>query len=160
MSIEFKPDGRVGGELMNWWLMLQENKSDRASLRRASSVTEILLLPAFHRSHARFKQYFINESNWEIQLAMLIGVLAHVRQHSDQNLALQMSGKPKPAVSELRFRRLLQTERSDLFITMVRIVRLLGCKVNIYSLANTIYYWGDKVKQDLAFEYYPNAPTK
>ena len=70
-----------------------------------------------------------------------------------------MAGNP-PVVSELRFRRLIQRDRADLYVSMIRVLRMLGNKANLHDVANSVYYWGDKVKRDWAFAYFPNTPEK
>ena len=70
-----------------------------------------------------------------------------------------MAGNP-PIVSELRFRRLIQRDRADLYISMIRVLRMLGNKGNLHDLAKSVYFWGDGVKRRWAFEYFPNTPDK
>jgi CRISPR system Cascade subunit CasB len=78
---------------------------------------------------------------------------------SSETIAKQMAGNP-PVVSELRFRRLIQRDRNDLYPAMIRAIRMLGKQVNIYDLAASTYYWGDQVKRRWAFDYFPNTPEK
>jgi len=158
MNGKFDADKSPGEALQRWWNDLQGNNAARAELRRAKTLTDIMLLPVFHRACQRFKPFFQNEENWEPRLAAILGLLAHVRTITNEKLASQMAGKPKPVVSELRFRRLIQRDRKELYLAMIRILRMLNHKANIYDLANSIYYWGDQVKRDWAFSYFPNTP--
>jgi len=41
---------------------------------------------------------------------------------------------------------------------MIRVIRLLRGEVNIYSLAESTYFWGDDVRKRWAYEYYENIP--
>lgn len=157
---KFDPDKPLGKALKKCWEDLQRNRGDRAELRRAKSVNDIILLPVFQRNCLRFNPFFQNEHHWESRLAAVIGLLAHIRATEEKSLlASQMAGNP-PVISELRFRRLLQRDRKELYVAMVRVLHMLGNKANMYDLANSVYYWGDSVKRDWAFKYFPNTPDK
>lgn len=159
MSITFDAEKPLGEALQKWWTDLQERNGDRAELRRAKTVTDVILLPVFQRACLRFKPYFKYEDNWEARLAAILGLLAQVRFTTEQSLALQMAGNPPP-VSELRFRRLIQRDRTDLYVSMIRVLRMLGNKANLHDLAYSVYFWGDGVKRQWAFDYFPNTPEK
>jgi len=160
MKSMFNSDQAFGEALLKWWDQLQDRSGDRAELRRAQTVEGVVLLPVFQRACVRFAPYFRHErdDSWQLRLAAILGLLAHVRQHNpEQSLAIQMAGNP-PVVSELRFRRLIQRDRADLYISMIRILRMLGNKANLNDLATSVYYWGDDVKRRWAFDYFPNTP--
>lgn len=160
MTITFDADKPLGEALQKWWEDLQERNGDRAELRRAETVSDVILLPAFQRACLRLKPFFQYEENWESRLAAVLGLLAHVRHiNPEQSLAIQMAGNP-PVVSELRFRRLIQRDRADLYVSMIRVLRMLGNKANLHDLAKSVYFWNDKVKRDWAFDYFPNTPDK
>ncbi|PID44744.1 MAG: type I-E CRISPR-associated protein Cse2/CasB [Proteobacteria bacterium] len=156
----FDRDQKLGQVLQEWWEGLEERRGDRAELRRAKTVTEVMLLPTFHRACVRFAPFFQYEGDdyWQSRLAAILGLLAHIRQDNpNQGLAVQMAGSP-PEVSELRFRRLIQRDRADLYVSLIRILRMLGNKADLHDLANSVYYWGEQVKRDWAFDYFPNTP--
>ncbi len=74
---------------------------------------------------------------------------------AQQMAAPKLDGGTAPQLSELRFRRLLQYERiNDLFPALRRVVYLLGGNINLYSLANSVYFWGDRQRQEWAYAYY------
>ena len=158
MSIQFSGDSSLGKHLFSWWNGLAERPGERAELRRAATVAEVVMTPAFQRICASFSGHFKGETGWEDRFAAIIGLLAHVRETSSQNLAEQMAGKP-PVVSELRFRRLLQRERGDLYVAMIRVIRMLKYRVNVFDLAKSVYYWGDSVKKEWAYTYFPKTPA-
>ena len=159
MSVQFNRDSPLGVHLASWWNGLAERPGERAELRRAATVAEVVMTPAFQRVCARFSGHFKGETGWEVRFAAIIGLLAHVRELSSRNLAEQMAGKP-PVVSELRFRRLLQRDRDDLYVAMIRVVRMLKYRVNVFDLAKSVYYWGDFVKKEWAYTYFPKTPAK
>ena len=72
-----------------------------------------------------------------------------------------------PAVSELRFRRLLTaTSLEDRYGQLSRVIHLLGGRVDLMSLADALCDWDDDpdLRQHWAYEYYlaasPDAPRK
>ena len=159
MSVDFKKDKPLGEELYKWWKALEEYKGDRSAFSRAKNIQEIMLLPEFYRSLNRFRPFFKNEASWENQMAAVFGLLSHVREHTEEigEMALQMA-KPaeSPIVSELRFRRLIQRERKDFYPALIRILRILKRKANLYHLARSVYYWGPQVKKQWANTYFTN----
>lgn len=165
MTVTFDANKPLGEALQQWWEELQNHNADRAELRRAKTVGDVILLPAFQRACLRLKPFFQHEENWEYRLAAILGLLAHIRQTSDKKLAHDMASpnikkKEPPVVSELRFRRLIQRDRADLYISMIRVLRMLGNKANLHDLAYSVYFWGDGVKRHWAFDYFPNTPDK
>jgi CRISPR system Cascade subunit CasB len=172
----FNSNTVLGDVLRQWWEELhgigafKEKKAktaDRAELSRASTIEDIILLPSFQRACLRFKPFFPerDDGKWERsieRLAIILGLLAQIREHTEQTLPLQMASQiqgDKPVLSELRFRRLVQRDRYDLYQAMCRVLPLLGNKANIYALANDVYYWGKDVKREWAFSYFPNTPA-
>ncbi len=163
----FDPDDDSGKILLEWWKKLEENRGDRAELRRADDPMEVVFSPAYHRLYQR-----LHLSDKEA-LATIAGLCSHVeknrnvRKYTQTNqdpymgIAEQMAesksqGDDKKArVSGLRFRRLLAIkDRNELYHAMIRIIRLLGGTVNIYDLANSMYWWNEITKKKWAYEYY------
>ena len=159
MTGKFDADQPAGELLNDCWADIHKQRGIRAQLRRAKSVDEIILLPVFQRTCQRFRPLFRLEEHWEYRLAAVLGLLAHVRTTTGERLARQMAGNP-PAVSELRFRRLLQKDRRELYVALIRILRMLNHRANLHDLANSVYYWGDRTKRDWAFAYFPHTPGK
>ena len=95
------------------------------------------------------------------RLAAIAGLLSHIeRTEPGLRLAKQMSEGHPPVVSELRFRRLLQRDRAELYTTMIRVLRMLKGKADIHDVARSVFYWGVKVKKDWAYAYFPNVQKK
>lgn len=158
MSINFTPETKEGKQLHEWWQSLEDNTGERALLRRARSENDVVMSRAFHQLCSRMRPLMDNERRWEEQLATIAGLISHVRKITGEPLAEQMAGNP-PEVSELRFRRLLQRNRDDLYATMIRVLRMLDNKANIYDIANSVFYWGNKVKKRWAYSYFPRTPA-
>lgn len=173
MSMKFAPDSPLGKELAEWWLKLKDDTASRAELRRCDSVTEVVMTPAFQRLCQRLSHHFKNDNNWQDRLAAIVGLASHLGyEKADSVLAsgekrveklaeqmAQPSGE-RPVVSELRFRRLLQRERDDLYAPMIRILRMLKGDANLYGLAESVFFWGDGIKKRWAYAYFPKVPAK
>jgi len=161
MSLSFSADSPHAKTLLEWFEDLRDNRGDRAALRRCHQPLEVLFVPAYHHLYQKLRQHGDLQPG---RLPVVAGLLAHVKQHQGRhNLAQQMAipeqGASKPPVSELRFRRLLQTGSDDeLFADLRRMLELLEGTANIFSLANDVYFWGDKVRRSWAYDYF-GAPT-
>ncbi|EXI90374.1 MAG: CRISPR-associated Cse2 family protein [Candidatus Accumulibacter regalis] len=156
MAIYFTVGEGLGQALFEWWQGLEKDRASRAVLRRASSLTEISLTPAYQRLCGRLGA--LNWKDWERdRFALVVGVLAHVKTHDVRPPALAMSqrapGEDRPPVSELRFLRLLESPDPDsLFSGVRRVLPLMG-GVDVIVLANDLIHWGDAVKKKWAYGY-------
>ena len=147
--------------VMAWWAGLEKNKGGRAELRRAKTLDQVFFSPAFHTLYRKLKP-----TKWHSKenIALIAGVLSHVTTHANaRSFGEQMasSGKngSKARVSGLRFRRLLQNKTAeDAYGPLIRIVRLLDKKADVSKLANNLYWWNDRTKQEWAFSYYEKSP--
>jgi CRISPR system Cascade subunit CasB len=149
--------------LIDWWRALDTNRGDRAELRRCHSPLNVAFTPAYHRLRwALMKHSSVKDED----LALVAGVLSHVKSYSPGSFPRQMAGSDaadvkKASVSGLRFRRVLTIDDPDkLYETMIRVVHLLGDSVDIPSLANGIYWWNEQTKKEWAFAYYEHAPSE
>ncbi|OED09939.1 type I-E CRISPR-associated protein Cse2/CasB [Methanosarcina sp. A14] len=155
-------DPEIRQIFFEWWENLDESRGKRAELRHCHNINEVAFTPSFHSLRIKLSRFRINQE----ALAAIAGVLSHVKSNdTNSSLPAQMAtpklGSKKAAVSDLRFRRLLTIEdRNELFITMIRIVRLLDERVNIFDLAKSIYFWNKRTKKRLAYKYYENIPVE
>lgn len=165
MQIDFRPDKPAGEILADWWEGLQDDTGGRARLRCCKSPEEVMLEPAFHRLLKRLgtlteKSGQTLEGRDIQRLAAIAGLLAHVSARFSKPLAEQMTERKKggrPLLSSLRFRRLLKEPFEDLYPAMIRVIRQLDKKANVSDLAESIYYWGDKVRRRWALTYFPRV---
>ena len=142
----------------DWWgrLVSGESGHHRAALariRRASTPLEVIQEPEALRLITRLQTFSPD------RVAILAGVLAHVRESPPTALTRavgrsDLSEEHSAALSEARFRRLLQAETHELLEQMRRVVKLSKGAANVQHLAAGILYWGDSVKQRWIFEYY------
>ncbi len=144
--------------LAKWRSDLHEShrRGARAELRRAKTITDVIMTPTYQRLCARLSEDLesFNEQDRE-RLAFIAGLLSHVREVSKPELAKSMATGSPACVSELRFRRLLQHESDDRFYAaMIRVIRMLKYKSNVYDLIESMYYWSDSKKKDWAYAYF------
>lgn len=154
------------GIIQSWWQGLDEKRGDRADLRRCHSVHEVMLNPAYHQLRLRL----IGEGG-EIhpldlkRLAIVAGVLAHVKEDRQMPVAEQLgrsnADKETTGFSEVRFRRILQTEDpEDLFMILTRMVQHQGGDISIRDLSRSILTWNERTREQWAMRYYTHAPEK
>lgn len=159
--------------LKKWCADIRENKGDRAALRRAGTLTEVMFCPAFHsllrdlrkEGYSIFKDYHLQK------LAAIAGLAARVKTDMPGSLGKQF-GTPingeKAALSELRTRRLLACDDfEELYTLLRRALGVLDDVAPLTDLAAVVWNWmplAEKKPNDsrrqLAYDYYAAAPLK
>lgn len=139
----FKKEGDNAVALTRWWGGLADRRGERAALVRAHDATELVLTPEYQRAWRRdFAE--LGKLQRDAMPAVL-GLLARVRENDSRKLATALAkGKPDAnrGLSELRFRRLLQSDTFDDFYSgLRRAVDLIGRRAPILELAELIYLW-------------------
>lgn len=129
--------------LTDWRQWLDDNRGERARLRRCETPAEVLPQSAFHRLCWKLPWW---EQHDLKALAVVAGLLSHVTESSVLPLPAQMGqcreGGDKPRLSELRFQQLISSEHHDeLFERVRRSIDLLGRTANIISLADGVFHW-------------------
>ncbi|MBM3518221.1 MAG: type I-E CRISPR-associated protein Cse2/CasB [Alphaproteobacteria bacterium] len=149
-----------------WWQGWHEDRATMARLRRCQTAHETFMVPACHDLLRRHGLHGGDLTEAQARQAGRIGiaaiVLAHIRQHAPgERVARQIGshGKKEPSdVSEARFRRLLRTETNEeLLRAMVRLVKKISGRTNVADLSDSIVFWGDRVRQRWAFDYFDAA---
>jgi len=157
MSTLFRPQQAWGDILLAWWRGLADDTGGRSALRRASDITAVVMLPAYQRLHRRLLTAGWPDRPWQRdRLAAAAGLLAHVREATDQSLPAAMSQHEadKPRVSALRFMRLLESPDIDaLFSGLRRTLPLVQHRADVLALANDVVDWGDEVRKRWAYAY-------
>ncbi|MBN2180151.1 MAG: type I-E CRISPR-associated protein Cse2/CasB [Deltaproteobacteria bacterium] len=160
--LRFSKDSPESKALLEWWRGLENNRGDRAALRRCRSLTEVVFVPSYHR----LRQELLHFGNVDSEgLAITVALAAQVKADNSEHTLAQQMALPKAGgsakVSGLRFRRLLKIQRrEDMYHAMIRIMALLGSSLNLISLAESVYWWNDLTRKKWAFEYYTNAPSE
>jgi len=158
-KIVWTAESHFGKALLRWWQGLEEDRANRAILRRCATLNEVALSDAYQR----FYRYMLacgwpeNASEWQRdKLAAIAGLSAHVKTDDTQRLSIKMSelNGDKPLVSELRFRDLLKVDTTeDLYVSLRRVLPLVGHQASIVQLARDVYFWGDDTKKQWAYSY-------
>ena len=164
-GINFRFDAPAGEILCSWWRALDNDRGGRADLRRCSRPIEASFNSSHHKLSNELNRKFPQEKGLDNRILCVSPLRANVKYSGGEDfgkgkmLAKQMA-EPKSSggesvLSELRFMRFLECEsRDDLFPQLRRIINLLDNKVDIYDLADMVYFWGDRKKRDLARQYY------
>jgi CRISPR system Cascade subunit CasB len=145
--------------LFDWWQGLDDDRAERAILRRAHDITAVTLAAPYQRVYRR-----LCEAGWKNQwqddaLAAAIGLLAHVKERDDgkvlaASMSARVEGSDRPCVSELRFKRLLDAPNVEaLFSGLRRALPLMNYRVDVMALANDVVEWGDLVRKSWAYGY-------
>lgn len=162
MSERFTRDNAIGKVLAEWWQGLEDDRASRAILRRATRPTEVALSAPYQRlyRHLRAVGWNPDDKTWlDDKLATAIGLLAHVKEDSPglkppKAMSQKKAGEDRPAVSELRFLRLLDSRDLDgLYDGLRRVLPLMERRVDVLAFANDLLNWGDEVKKSWAYAY-------
>ena len=150
----------VGSVAEAWWKGLESRTGARARLKRSGSILELALEP---ETHVLKRQLFaVPDLKASIEIVALVaGVLTWIDDRSSLSPGVQL-GKlaDKQSSIEPRFLRLLKEDRNsgdDLLTQWRRILALLKGSANPGALAETLFYWGDSQKKQLATEFYENV---
>jgi len=148
--------------LLDWWKGLEDNRGDRAALRRAASIDQVLFNPGFHRLWRSVKKTRWNRAE---NVALIAALVARVREHDPKRTFAAQLGTPpserdKAAFSGLRFRRLLQANEPDQLLQgCARAIAMCNNRINILDLAESVYWWNDRARKQWAFDYYDANPA-
>lgn len=150
-------------EVWQWWQSLEEDRGQRAELRRCRSPEEVYVSAAY-RDHLarRMGESFALDENDLLHLALPVGVLARARVlESGAHFAALFArrGKGSPAMRDVRFRQVLalpDDRFDDLFTMLTRLVRLMDNAASLPGLLECGLFWNDAARVRWAREYYPN----
>ena len=166
---QWKPDDRSFAILRDWWQELEGNKGERAVLKRAGSLTEVVFSPAYHRllRTLRNEGYFVHESRFS-KLAAIAGLASRIKEDIPGAFGKQLGTLKqgdKPTVSELRMRRVLACDDlEELYVLLRRALGILGGNASLSGLAATIWQWESLAekkpydsRKQMAYDYYAAA---
>lgn len=147
-------------------LLTQPHRGDRARLRRAGTIEEAAMLPAFHGLLRRLGLAPTAPPRSLAALAAVAALSAAVDPDDrgtplGQTLGRPREGSASARVSEGRFRRLLESDGLEQrFADLRRIVALIGGKADLAELAGAAYDWTPARRRRLAYDYYATAPER
>lgn len=157
--------GKVWDVIFEWWEKIQkpEKAGLRAELRRARNPDAVAMKREYLFLYKDIVKADIPEPikvKLRDRLPLIVGILSHVKKYNDLAVAATMSsnskpGSDRPLVSDLRFRRLMKTEDEEsLYISMIRMVRMMDGKVNVKDLSESLFFWNDMTRKKWASQYY------
>ena len=86
----------------------------------------------------------------------LVKVLARVRNHDGRTLARHLGGDP-PAMSHLRFERLVRSRGDELTLGLCRAVTMANDTCNVARLGEDLMFWNDTTRTRWIFDYLDTA---
>lgn len=89
-----------------------------------------------------------------VALIRLVQVLAEVRDHSGQPLAAVLGQGEPPALSTLRFQRLMRVADADLTDALRRAVVMADRRCNVAALGTDLLHWSEKTRSRWCFQYF------
>jgi len=169
----FRNEDAFAQALLHWHAELNDrnkpsSKSARARLRRCDDELEAMsergsywLLVSLRPSKGRVG---------EEALLRLAPLLAWTEDHvgdapfAGQLAAPRDAGGDMPRFSELRFKRLLESQGAELLTNLRRALQLLDRKANVLSLAEAVCDWDDPergppLRRRWAYDYYSRLPS-
>ncbi len=139
--------------IVSWRKNLEDNRGDRAQLRRASSSEEIIHSPAFYKFLNYLKsvqpdvygveQFKVNK----LQLLSIVAGLASRVNPDSKALFAQTLGGGDRTYSEIRFQQLIQSRDEDEFFRrMHTAIHFLKGEVSVKDLCLCISGWYKEYK--------------
>ncbi|WP_457673068.1 type I-E CRISPR-associated protein Cse2/CasB [Thiolapillus sp.] len=132
------------------WIHHENQRGERARLRRCESLDEVLMQPAFFRLARVLPRL---EPRGLTGLALVAGLLVWAEKTTETDLPV-MLGKPKAKdsdtrlFSELRFQRLLASrDAEDFFQSMRRAIVQAGKQADPVALADAILHWEEQQRR-------------
>ena len=155
--------GRSKGQIiLGWWgRAVGDRQSGRARalaarLRRASPIEAL----AEAEVHDLARRLALRDG---ARLARLVTLLAEVREQVPQTLARRLGGA-EPALSSLRFQRLMRATDEELLEALRRAIIMADRKCNVAALGEDLLAWTERTRGRWCFHYYgaetPEALSK
>lgn len=155
MKCRILQEQRWQQEIMAWWEKLKENRGAWAELRRCHSLDEVI--GAKSTIELSFNLDDLPDYIWKKHpevLACVAGLLAHIKEFSSLDFGTQLGGGndegSQPALSERRFKQLLESRSpEDFYKAMRRVLKILGNRANPVLVADDILRWALENRSDL-----------
>lgn len=145
-----------GTECHGWWVssIYADTGSARAlsaRLRRASSPSEVLAEPRVHEL-ARLLECYQPD-----RLVLIVQTLGCVRESVSGTLPARLGKGEPPAMSQMRFQRLIRAAPEDLGRMLRRALPFVDHQCNVTRLGRDLFYWSEGARTRWCFEYFGAA---
>ncbi|KGB83115.1 hypothetical protein JT55_03255 [Rhodovulum sp. NI22] len=150
---EHEKTKRPGQIILGWWSRelgsreTGEQKALSARLRRGDDVTVLCHKPV----HQLAQALGLRDG---ARIARLARVLAHVREDAKASLPRRLGAGDPPALSPLRFERLVQSSEEDVETAIRRALPTVRHSANVAHLGAAILFWNDRTRTNWCFDYY------
>lgn len=145
-------DKTPGGIILGWWGQALADRQSAparalaARLRRASPVEAL----GESEVHALARRLDLRDG---VRLARLVTLLAEVRTHVPQTLMRRLGG-PEPALSRLRFQRLMRASDEELPDALRRAIVAAERSCNVAALGEDLLFWSERTRARWSFQYF------
>lgn len=138
--------------ILGWWSQALEDRTSgsaralAARLRRASPIEALCEARVHDLAHA----LHLHDG---ARLARLACALAQVRSHVPQTLMRRVGGA-EPALSPLRFQRLMRASDEELPNALRRVIIAADRSCNVAALGEDLLHWNETTRSRWAFQYF------
>lgn len=149
-----------GTIIFSWWKQHLGNREAARSRALAARLNRADAVGALSEPavHALMQSLGWQPTPWHVKaLLRLALVLPQVREHSDASLAQRLGAGDPPAMSTLRFQRLIRAEDQELVTALRRALPLVDRRCNVPALGRDLVHWGqrdDRVRMRWCFDYF------
>lgn len=148
-------------EVHRWWRALHKDPGARAKMRRQADIMGIMMNEDYYNLVIRVP--YVRRDD----LACIAMALSHVDYDSKNSVARMMgrkSGQSEHAVSEQRFRRIIESDSEEAVRQLIRVLPMIGSEGDVRDVARTFRFWNSdsKISQKRWIEeyYLSNNKTK
>ena len=145
-----------GAIVLGWWARQIGDRNSAlargqaARLRRAGA-SEALAEPCVHDLA---RTIGVHDPG---RLVPLVQVLAAVRGHVPQTLARRMGAGDTPALSTLRFQRLMRADGAELATALRRALPMVAHEGDVAALGADLLHWNEATRARWCFHYFGAA---
>lgn len=141
------------GLMWAWW---NDNIADRndgaaralsARLRRAGPI-EALSEPAVFRLAQSLG------TRDPVRIHRIVSVLANIRSNRPLRIAQAFGAGDPPALSPLRFQRVLRADGEALGPALIRVLPMIDRSCNVGTLGADLFFWNDATRTRWIFDYH------
>lgn len=157
--------GTPGQVILSWWGRRLNSETGaarkaRAQLRRATSLSEVLMLDVTHDLQGHLGRDF-SKGDGPRRLALVAVTVAGLDSSVRASLPRRFGEKDgdNPRLSPMRFQRILRAADDwELAIRLRRALPIVGRKANVAGLGADLLRWGEDVRTRWCFDYFDAAP--
>lgn len=146
--------------IQSWHRRLDDNRGERAALRRCRKVADLYACPAGFELIDQLKRRGIPTEGLTEKWLKVAGVLTHFRKDTPRAVGKDMANRENHiVVRKFRFYRFMKSDDEQIFKMMIRIASIMKRRINFQDCARLIFEWDrDYTRKQIAEDYYLNLP--